>query len=355
MNHPPPSDRTYVTGAPASPEFCILTSGFSPNMRNKPNLPSRHHPVGFTVSKECETNPIYRTAGVSPASPAPNIRNEPNPAPILHGVPLQRRIGAGNEPNCHPRVASRAPGCGAKRSGPKSRDLFNHHRQRRFQTNKPTPTTQKMRNEPNPGTRSVPPPPISTKRTQFHPQRTCGRPKNMKRTQFTAPPPPRDPNIRNEPNFSHGGLVEEQKMRNEPNLPYRPVPLASRRLFHPQKCETNPISSCGQPQLCETNPISGQPDERLKTIDWRLKTAFNKTNPIPNHQYTFYNLQYTIPWPKSTQLLTQQALTSIRPDNMPKYPNQIPSTLLYVLFYLYMPRKYLSNSPSSIGLSQNIY
>ena len=184
MNHPPPSDRTYVTGAPASPDFWILTSGFFPNIRNEPNLPSRHHPVGFTVSKECETNPIYRTAGVSPASPAPNIRNEPNPAPILHGVPLQRRIGAGNEPNCHPRVASRAPGCGAKRSGPKSRDLFNHHRQRRFQTNKPTPTTQKMRNEPNPGTRSVPPPPISTKRTQFHPQRTCGRPKNTKRTQF---------------------------------------------------------------------------------------------------------------------------------------------------------------------------
>ena len=63
-----------------------------------------------------------------------------------------------------------------------------------------------------------------------------------------------------------------------------------------QKCETNPIpaypvSRCplflrNEPnwphhhhpptQKYETNPISGQPDERLKTGDWRLKTAFKK-------------------------------------------------------------------------------
>ncbi len=38
-----------------------------------------------------------------------------------------------------PRLSSRASGCGAKHSGAKSRDLPNHHRRRRFQTNKSRP------------------------------------------------------------------------------------------------------------------------------------------------------------------------------------------------------------------------
>ena len=33
-------------------------------------------------------------------------------------------------------------------------------------------------------------------------------------------------------------------------------------------------------QKNETNPISGSPDKILTTDDWRLKAAFNKTNPI---------------------------------------------------------------------------
>ena len=49
-----------------------------------------------------ETNPIpaypWRLAGF----PTPNMRNKPNPAPILFGVPLPGRIGAGNEPNLIP-------------------------------------------------------------------------------------------------------------------------------------------------------------------------------------------------------------------------------------------------------------
>ena len=39
MPNQPPSDRTRAKGGPPSPEFWILTSGFSPNMRNEPNLP----------------------------------------------------------------------------------------------------------------------------------------------------------------------------------------------------------------------------------------------------------------------------------------------------------------------------
>ncbi len=70
----------------------------SPIMRNEPNLPYRWRLAGipiphyakrtqFTVPlasprhsnpPSCETNPIYRTAGVSPAFRSPITRNEPN-------------------------------------------------------------------------------------------------------------------------------------------------------------------------------------------------------------------------------------------------------------------------------------
>jgi hypothetical protein len=77
-----------------------------------------------------------------------------------------------NEPNWHPRVSSRASGCGAKRSGPKPRDLPKHHRRRRFQSNKPHPS------------------PKNAKRTQF-PVPLASR----RLSQFPAPPI-----MQNEPN-----------------------------------------------------------------------------------------------------------------------------------------------------------
>ena len=40
-------------------------------------------------------------------------------------------------------MSSRASGCGAKRSGPKSRDPLNHHRRRRFLTSCPRPNRPK--------------------------------------------------------------------------------------------------------------------------------------------------------------------------------------------------------------------
>ena len=100
-----------------------------------------HPPIRRNTISQNEPNFIPRTA--------PNPQNEPNLLPATI-----RKIR--NEPNCHPRVASRAAGCGAKRSGPKSRDLFNQHRQRRFQTNKPPAPPQKMQNEPNLQPRGTP-------------------------------------------------------------------------------------------------------------------------------------------------------------------------------------------------------
>ncbi len=90
-------------------------------------------------------------------------------------------------------------------------------------------------------------------------------------------------------------------MQNEPNSPYRwhlagfptpkyakrtefPAPPASRPLFHPQICETNPIYRPAKPQICETNPISATADLRktknVKRTQFR-PTAVSQASPHP--------------------------------------------------------------------------
>ncbi len=107
-----------------------------------------------------------------------------------------------------------------------------------------------MRNEPNSRIPGVQPPPISAKRTQFQPRRTCGRPKNMKRTQFqytkcpTAPCLCKTNPISARPCHSREGGNPEST-NNEPQTTN-------------QLCETNPIcpTATDPPtQKCETNPI----------------------------------------------------------------------------------------------------
>ncbi len=208
----PPSDKTHAKGVPpmvnphfqcgmphaaqiceTNPIYRTGTACRAPISRNEPNL-HRGRPVEDQKTRNkpnltpaaprlCETNPIYRTPA---ACRAPKMRNEPNLPPQPPRQPPKMR----NEPNCHPRVASRAAGCGAKRSGPKPRDLFNHHRQRRFQTNKPPSAPPIMRNEPN--FRTAAPLftihhslfTIFTKRTQSAPTATRPHPLYAKRTQF---------------------------------------------------------------------------------------------------------------------------------------------------------------------------
>ncbi len=58
----PPSDRTCARGEPPSPDFWLLTSGFSPILRNEPNFPPAHNP-----NAQNEPNPGTR-----------NLRNKPN-------------------------------------------------------------------------------------------------------------------------------------------------------------------------------------------------------------------------------------------------------------------------------------
>ena len=80
----------------------------------------------------------------------------------------------------------------------------------------------------------------------LHPQQTCGRPKNAKRTQLHETP-----------------VASKRSEDGNPICPTSTIP-------RPKKCETNPIripQRPATPYLCETNPIL-------------------------NQQYTFYNLQY---------------------------------------------------------------
>ena len=86
---------------------------------------------------------------------------------------------------------------------------------------------------------------------RFHRRGTPQHPKNAKRTQFQHTQHPATPHFCKTNPISAPPPLPRSKMRNKPNLPPRHTALR-------QKCETNPISS---------------------------------------HQYTFYNLQYTIQWP----------------------------------------------------------
>ncbi len=126
----PPSDRTRAKGVLPSPEFWILTSGFSPKMQNEPNS---------------------SIPGVPP--PRPHPKNT-------------------KRTQSHPdKYAKRTQSQPANSQSPKAK-------------------SQKMRNEPNFACPTAQLFTIHcslftlfTKRTQFQRRPTCGRPKNAKRTQ----------------------------------------------------------------------------------------------------------------------------------------------------------------------------
>ncbi len=169
----PPSDRTRAPGMHPSPEFWILTSGFPPNPRNKPN------PRTGTACR------------------APNPRNKPN----FH---LAHPPNTQNKPNLPPR-----PPCPtskyAKRTqftpctslaGPRSPHL------RETNPIRPCPSLghePKMRNEPNSrtpphlpglvipakaGIQKSQPTNKKCKTNPIYPPPSSRRPKNAKRTQF---------------------------------------------------------------------------------------------------------------------------------------------------------------------------
>ncbi len=153
----------------------------------------------------CETNPIYRTAGVSPAFPAPNMRNEPNPST---GTACRAPVSQ-NEPNS--RIPSAPPPpVSAKRT--QSHKANSQKMQNEPNSTRPTANSQKMRNEPNltrPTPKKCETNPIpawpTTQICETNPITT--RPTAQKCETNPIFPPrasclvPRAPNTRNEPNY----------------------------------------------------------------------------------------------------------------------------------------------------------
>ncbi len=243
--------RFHRRGTPAPPAFPTT-------QKNETNpIPPSQPPT----AKKCETNPICphghpdyakRTQSTVPARD-PKIRNKPNLP--LHARPTTKMRKTNPIPV--PLASPRHYDPQKMRNQPNPR-LEPPNLQSTIYNLQSLPSPN-MRNEPNSRISSVPPPPVSAKQTQFTPPPPSPQPKYAKRTQF------------------------------------RP---ANSQQPTTKKYETNPISSplvphaySLVPRFHETNPISGPKNEILRTKDYMLKTAFNKTNPIYR---TIYNPQYTI-------------------------------------------------------------
>ncbi len=260
-----------------------------PNMRNEPNLPPHIHSTIYNlqslgpISAPHPAQPAGRRSvpmhiGEPNLSPAPSPTRWPKVSPDAHrGTQFPRQL------------SSRASGCGAKRSSPKPRDLPKHHRRRRSQsTNYQQPTTnQECETNPIP------------------PRRTCGGPK-----------------IRNEPNPSTGTACRAPICETNPICPTSTIPSTQLR-------ETNPISplpvipSAGLRSEAQPPKVEGPVQTPSPTAIPNKQTLFaakkRKTNPIrantlpegqsrctsgnpiPHHQYTIHNIQYTIPCPNFHQ------------------------------------------------------
>ncbi len=213
-----------------------------------------------------ESNPTAgflpaRRARIPPHLPGCNCAKQTQ-FPYGHGMPCPYRA---KRTQSQPPLSSRAPGRGAKRSGPKSRDPSNHHRRRRFLTIYPQPQEPKY-----------------AKRTQFpYRPRTAG-----------VSPASQAPIAQNKPNFD------------------TPAPILRPTL---QICKTNPIppsqqpiAKC-QPLLCETNPISP-----------RRTTQIRKTNPMCPTT--------TVPPPPISAKRTQSTVSPPAHDPIMRNEPNLPTT-----------------------------
>ncbi len=263
-----------------------------PIMRNKPNYrpaarihdPNTRNEPNFipTSPKKCETNPIYPPQD-------PNMRNEPNlphhlqstiyniqsPGPISAGFGFFPDLGACK---CAKQTQSgyhACPHCAKQTQFPYRPHLAGFptpHCAKQTQFHKancqnPTANSQKMRNEPNSRIPTVPPPPISAKRTQSLPGNYA------KQTQSTVPPASRCPRSTQMRKTNPISIPPAPLMvENEPNLP-------SRQPNHPPLCKTNPIYHT------TTLPIMrNKPNRRPPTIHYSLYTKFPRLSSRLTYQ-----------------------------------------------------------------------
>ncbi len=170
MPNKPPSDRMRAKGGPPSPEFCPgapgQNSGFSPIMRNEPNLhPFQAHHAGRRPVPTCRGTQFHKANNQE-------MRNEPN------FIPLVPQFGETN-PICERFLRS------------KPNLPYRHPPHDPITRNEPNPRpphNRILQNEPNLPFRQPHTATFFAKRTQF-PNTRCPTtqpppPKNAKRTQF---------------------------------------------------------------------------------------------------------------------------------------------------------------------------
>ncbi len=176
-------------------------------IRNEPNSPHHPRPPGPTNHHHIERAPkaglLYLT-GVYPDSsrvfhpgiPPQHKKTKRTQLTPLRVIPSDGLRSEAQRPKAEGPAKTRSP-----KAIPIKQTLF--AAKKRNEPNSPKPTANRQqpnattRNEPNSRTPSVPPPPVSPKRTQFHPA-PC--PKSAKQTQSTPRRTCRGPKTRNEPN-----------------------------------------------------------------------------------------------------------------------------------------------------------
>ena len=151
--------------------------------------------------------------------------------------------------------------------------------------------TPKTQNEPNSHIPSVPPPPISAKRTQFAPTLTIPHTKKSKRTQFhqanSQSPKAKSCFSRNEPNFTRGGPMEDQNMRNKPNSA-SPTSLATPHFTKRTQFTTQPgnLTYGHDPPVADAPNAQNEPNSARPTANRQpQKAKICETNPIPAQQH----------------------------------------------------------------------
>ena len=136
------------------------------------------------------------------------------------------------------------------------------------------PHDPKMRNEPNLPSRHL-----------------CSTPFSAKRTQFSHTTSPTTPLFwQNEPNFrpfqaNHAGRRSVPSI-GKPNLPHQHHPIYPIMQNEPNLHRAKPV---------EDQKMQNEPNSRIPRVPPPPISA--KRTQFTNAQYTFYNPQYTIPWP----------------------------------------------------------
>ena len=276
-----------------SPEFCILTSGFSPKMQNEPNLRTTNHQLwtkDYLLSAAFEkTNPISSPTPRQPQKNTKRTQSHPRPTTQIRETnPIKTTPDAIGPPlYLTPTEVGDTPTTQTRETNPICPIAA-------------ITTHQKLRNEPNspPGPR-----PKYAKRTQFpctqtKPNPSCINSLHKIGDSYLFQHYLRTPIVRNEPNlpsrhpattqlcktnpistyqvsrprlFAVLSLSKGPFMRNEPNSPPGPRPKYAKRT------QSAPRPHGPTAKKCKTNPISVAPDL------WRTKK--HETNPKQNARH----------------------------------------------------------------------